>query len=102
MPTFTRIATSISTLLLIALIAAAHPATAQTFTVLHSFTGGADGSNPAAGLAMDAAGNLYGTASTGGNGYGTVYKLTHREVVGHSARFTSSVVGRMGRHLSPQ
>lgn len=79
MPTFTRIATSISTLLLIALIAAAHPATAQTFTVLHSFTGGADGSNPTAGLAMDAAGNLYGTASTGGNGYGTVYKLTHRD-----------------------
>jgi uncharacterized repeat protein (TIGR03803 family) len=31
-------------------------------TLLHSFTGGADGGYPAAGLVMDAAGNLYGSA----------------------------------------
>ncbi len=46
-----------------------------TETVLHSFTG-ADGSIPVAGLIFDPSGNLYGTASTGGqNGAGVVYKL---------------------------
>jgi len=50
---------------------------AQTLTVLHNFTGGKDGANPAAGLTMDARGNLYGTASKGGAGHGTVYKLGH-------------------------
>jgi uncharacterized repeat protein (TIGR03803 family) len=35
-------------------------------TVLHSFTGGADGGNPVAGLVMDSAGNLYGTTVVGG------------------------------------
>ena len=39
---------------------------AQTFTVLHNFTGGSDGANPMNGLTIDAAGNLYGTASAGG------------------------------------
>ena len=38
-------------------------------TVLYSFTGGADGANPTAGLIRDSAGNLYGTASY------TVFKL---------------------------
>jgi uncharacterized repeat protein (TIGR03803 family) len=37
-----------------------------TETVLHSFTGGADGGNPNAGLIQDAAGNLYGTTILGG------------------------------------
>ena len=50
-------------------------AQAQTFTVLHNFSGGGDGANPLAGLSMDQAGDLYGTASLGGRGYGTVYKL---------------------------
>jgi uncharacterized repeat protein (TIGR03803 family) len=34
-------------------------------TVLHSFTGGADGFGPEAGLVMDATGNLYGTTNFG-------------------------------------
>lgn len=45
-------------------------------TTLHDFTGGSDGGNPAAGLIMDAAGNLYGTTDSGGSaGVGTVFKL---------------------------
>ncbi len=48
------------------LIVAATPAHAQTFQVLHSFAGGDDGAIPMAGLIIDAAGNLYGTASDGG------------------------------------
>ena len=55
--------------------------------VLHSFTGGADGSYPFAGLVRDAAGNLYGTASSGGAyGHGTVFNLNAigEEVVLHS------------------
>ena len=36
-------------------------------TVLHSFTGGADGGTPLAGVISDTNGNLYGTASVGGS-----------------------------------
>src|SRR5271165_302659 len=58
---------------------AAGSAQAQTFAVLHSFTGGADGGGPLSGLTMDHAGNLYGTTSGGGNaGQGTVFKLTRK------------------------
>ena len=50
-------------------------------TVLHSFSGGSDGSNPEGALVADKAGNLYGTTSQGGSancsaGCGTVFKLT--------------------------
>ena len=55
-------------------------------SVLYSFTGGADGSNPDAGLIFDAAGNLYGTTEMGGDSVctsiaqpyfcGVVFKLT--------------------------
>jgi len=45
-------------------------------TVLHSFTGGADGQIPSAGVIRDSAGNLYGTTQYGGTGgWGVVYKL---------------------------
>jgi uncharacterized repeat protein (TIGR03803 family) len=44
--------------------------------VLHSFNG-TDGGGPFAGLIFDAAGNLYGTTTSGGTfGYGTVFELT--------------------------
>lgn len=51
---------------------------AQTLTVLYSFTGGNDGAAPGfAGVISDGSGNLYGTASEGGAyGEGTVFKLT--------------------------
>src|ERR1022692_2790827 len=55
------------------------PGAGGTWTekVLHSFSGGADGTHPYAGLIFDAAGNLYGTTDLGGAyGYGTVFELT--------------------------
>jgi uncharacterized repeat protein (TIGR03803 family) len=50
-------------------------------TVLYSFTGGLDGNEPYKGVTLDADGNLYGTAVTGGTGFceggcGVTYKLT--------------------------
>ena len=52
---------------LLILLVTAIPAQAQTFQVLHNFTGGADGAAPLDGLTSDRHGNLYGTASAGGN-----------------------------------
>jgi uncharacterized repeat protein (TIGR03803 family) len=50
--------------------------TAGQETVLYSFTGGADGSNPYAGVIRDSAGNLYGTTQNGGTpGAGVVFKV---------------------------
>jgi len=46
------------------------------FTNLYSFTGGADGANPAGGLVQGSDGNFYGTTSRGGNGYGTVFNIS--------------------------
>ena len=52
----------------------------QTYTVIHNFTNGQDGGQPAAGPTLDRGGNLYGTALYGGSqncatGCGIVYKL---------------------------
>jgi uncharacterized repeat protein (TIGR03803 family) len=53
-------------------------AQAQTFTVIHSFTPGGDGSSPI-GLTVDRAGTFYGMAESGGaSGLGTVFRLTHQ------------------------
>ena len=64
-------------------------AQSQTFQVLHTFTGGADGAGPVGGLTMDRAGNLYGATTAGGNtgsncqygraanGCGVVFKVAH-------------------------
>jgi uncharacterized repeat protein (TIGR03803 family) len=47
-----------------------------TETVLHTFTGGNDGSDPASGLIRDGAGNFYGTTRGGGtSNSGTVFEL---------------------------
>jgi uncharacterized repeat protein (TIGR03803 family) len=49
---------------------------AGKFKVLHTFTGGADGGNPAGGLVMDKEGNLFGTTYGGGaDGFGTVFRV---------------------------
>jgi uncharacterized repeat protein (TIGR03803 family) len=59
-------------------VISSQPAQGQTFKVLHTFTGGADGGMPYATLVMDHAGNLYGTTLVGGIGYGNgvVFKLS--------------------------
>jgi len=79
----TRAGSVISLAVLAALLTVASTAHAQTLTVLHTFTGGADGAGPGAGLTRDGAGNFYGTAMDGGSGSGvcaasgcgTVFKL---------------------------
>ena len=65
-------------------------AQAAKFKVLHSFCEGhhrvcGDGSNPRGALVMDAAGNFFGTTSTGGEGYGTVFELERKD--GGSLKF---------------
>ncbi len=73
---------SISSAILFALaLFATQAALAQTFTVIHTFTGGADGANPYGGVAVGP-GYLYGTASAGGTGgsggNGVVFRMTQR------------------------
>lgn len=63
--------TNFALMLLCALTIVALPtAQAQTFNVIHNFTGGADGASPSAGLTMDNGGNLYGTTT-----YMSVFKM---------------------------
>jgi len=48
-----------------------------TETILYNFTGGLDGATPQGGLIFDKAGNLYGTASNGGDGQvGVAFELS--------------------------
>jgi uncharacterized repeat protein (TIGR03803 family) len=63
------------------------PMFAQSFSLLYSFTGGANGGNPSEGLVLGSAGNLYGTTQSGGtgnctqygwSGCGTVFKVTNQ------------------------
>ena len=54
------------------------------YTVLYNFKGGADGANPYGGVVVDGGGNVYGTASSGGNlacfsnipGCGVIFELS--------------------------
>lgn len=67
-------------------------AQAQTFTLLYTFTGGADGGDPEGGLIIDSQGNLYGTTLRGrvaiGGSFscGTVFQIdkTGKETLLHS------------------
>ncbi len=89
------LATTITPLLLAAAIGGTRPASAQTYgalTTLTSFTGIANGANPAGKLVFDNSGNLYGTTQGGGAyGDGTVFKFsTGAGTLNTIAAFTSA------------
>lgn len=69
-------------MVLLAALAAAPRAQAQTYNVLYNFTNGTDGGVPNGSLIQDKAGSFYGTtyqgagSGCGGSGCGTVFKLT--------------------------
>lgn len=68
-------------------------------TVLHEFTGGWDGANPADALTFDAAGNLYGATDWGtfsqscGTTCGTVFQLTPKSDGGWTTRILHRFTG---------
>jgi uncharacterized repeat protein (TIGR03803 family) len=48
----------------------------KNYTIIHSFTGGADGGTPGAGFVADKSGNLYSTSVSGGSfNEGTVFEI---------------------------
>src|SRR5579863_1479672 len=59
-------------------LAAAVSSSAQTFTLMHTFSGsGTDGKNPYAGLVQGLNGSLYGTTSAGGtNNSGIAFSIS--------------------------
>lgn len=59
------------------IVVAAYAVEAQTFKVIHDFTGGADGADPYTGLTRVGAASFYGTAYFGGTAnQGVVFSLT--------------------------
>src|SRR5271156_3104006 len=69
-------------------------AQSQTFSVVHTFTGGDDGANPQAGLVLATEGNFYSTASSGGRyGAGDVYEMTSTGTVTVLYSFTGESDG---------
>ena len=65
-----------------------------TESVLYSFSGGADGGGPLAGLVLDQQGNLFGTTEGGGaNGDGTIFELTYVPGVGWTEKVLYSFHG---------
>ncbi len=84
-----KVAALAASLIFMAVVGVGPRAQAQTFQVIHNFTGGAGGYFPSTGVSLDRAGNLYGTAGYGGNyasgcndegtqtGCGVVFKMSH-------------------------
>jgi uncharacterized repeat protein (TIGR03803 family) len=62
---------------------AVRQASAQTFTVLHTFSGNPDGTGPFGGMVADRNGNYYGTTETGGvHNIGSVFEMSPPGVSG--------------------
>ena len=81
------------TILCVLAALAARPAQAQTFSVIHNFTGGADGSGPMAGVTFGGRSTLDGTTTEGGGvigrncdprtmGCGVVFAMTQHNSAG--------------------
>jgi uncharacterized repeat protein (TIGR03803 family) len=69
-------AATVVALLVLTLVVGTARAQAQSFRVIHVFSGQDDGATPLAGLTVDAAGKFYGTTSgTGDSTNGSVFKL---------------------------
>lgn len=90
---------SVLTLFFALTIVRTQSAQAQTFTVLHEFTGGSDGANPTVGLTMDRGGNLYGITSPFSGG-GTAFKLSQKNGAWTLATLHSFTGGSDGENPS--
>jgi uncharacterized repeat protein (TIGR03803 family) len=67
---------------------------AGAFSAIYSFTNGADGAYPSAGLALGTDGNFYGTTYSGGpNGQGGIFKITPQGVLTALYLFTGGKDG---------
>ncbi|MGB8988284.1 MAG: choice-of-anchor tandem repeat GloVer-containing protein [Candidatus Sulfotelmatobacter sp.] len=64
-----------------------------TQTVIHAFGGGVQ---PEGIPVLDSVGNLYGTTSNGGYGFGTVYKLSP----GNNGQWTETILHSFGNNIS--
>ena len=65
-----------------------------TFSTPHNFTGGSDGGFPYGGLALDKAGNLYGSTAQGGaSNQGTVFKFAPNGTLTTLYNFTGGTDG---------
>jgi uncharacterized repeat protein (TIGR03803 family) len=77
LPRSPRLTTFALSLICALMMISTQSALAQTFTVLHTFTGQGDGYQPYGALVMDSGGNLYGTTSEVGHGAGTIFQFKH-------------------------
>ena len=82
-----------------AILLSANNASAQSQTTLVNFNSN-NGAHPYAGLLTDANGNLFGTTSSGGSGYGTVFELA-MTANGYSATPTTLVNFNNSNGASP-
>ncbi len=68
---------------IVALVLITQSSWAQSYSVIHTFSGSSDGAQPEPTMTIDQAGNLYGTtfyggAQPGNSGYGVVFRLVKK------------------------